>query len=76
VPLLVLMFLPNVVNGILLPVILLLMLKLINDRGIMGQWVNSRWQNVIARLTTGLLIALTVIYLSIAILEAMGALTG
>jgi Mn2+/Fe2+ NRAMP family transporter len=65
-----------VVNGILLPVILLLMLKLINDRGIMGQWVNSRWQNVIARLTTGLLIALTVIYLSIAILEAMGALTG
>jgi Mn2+/Fe2+ NRAMP family transporter len=70
------MFLPNVVNGILLPVILLLMLKLINDRGIMGQWVNSRWQNVIARLTTGLLIALTVIYLSIAILEAMGALTG
>jgi Mn2+/Fe2+ NRAMP family transporter len=76
VPLLTLLFLPNVVGGILLPVILVLMLMLVNDRRIMGSWVNSPLQNVIARLTTGVLIALTGIYLIIAILEAMGALTG
>jgi Mn2+/Fe2+ NRAMP family transporter len=76
VPLLVLMFLPNVVNGILLPVILLLMLKLINDRGIMGQWVSSRWQNVVAWLTTDLLIGLSVIYLILAIFEGVGVLRG
>ena len=76
VPLLTLLFLPNVVGGILLPVILFLMLKLVNDRKIMGSWVNSPLQNVIAWLTTGLIIALTIIYLSIAILEGVGVLTG
>jgi len=76
VPLLTLLFLPNVVGGILLPVILLLMLRLVNDRKIMGTWVNSPVQNVIAWLTTGSLIALTIIYLVIAILEGVGVLTG
>ncbi len=76
VPLLTLLFLPNVVGGILLPVILLLMLKLVNDRRIMGSWVNSPLQNVVAWLTTGLIIALTIIYLIIAILEGVGVLTG
>jgi len=76
VPLLTLMFLPNVVAGILLPLILFLMLKLVNDRRIMGSWVNSPVQNVIARLATGLLIVLTGIYLFIAILEGVGVLTG
>jgi Mn2+/Fe2+ NRAMP family transporter len=76
VPLLTLMFLPNVVAGILLPLILFLMLRLVNDRRIMGSWVNSPVQNVIARLATGLLIALTGIYLVIAILEGVGVVTG
>ena len=76
VPLLTLLFLPNVVGGILLPVILVLMLMLVNDRKIMGSWVNSPLQNVIAWLTTDLLVALSVIYLIIAILEGVGVLTG
>jgi len=76
VPLLTLMFLPNVVAGILLPLILFLMLRLVNDRRIMGSWVNSPVQNVIAWLATGLLIALTGIYLVIAVLEGVGVLTG
>jgi Mn2+/Fe2+ NRAMP family transporter len=52
------------------------MLKLVNDRRIMGSWVNSPVQNVIARLATGLLIALTGIYLVIAVLEGVGVVTG
>ena len=38
----------QVLNGVLLPVILLFTLKLINDRGVMGAHVNGRVSNVIA----------------------------
>jgi len=69
VPLLVLLFLPNVVGGILLPVVLILMLKLVNDRRIVGQWVNSRRQNAVALGATIAVSALTVAYLAIAILS-------
>jgi NRAMP (natural resistance-associated macrophage protein)-like metal ion transporter len=69
VPLLVLLFLPNVVGGILLPAILILMLKLVNDRRIVGQWVNSRRQNAVALGATIAVSALTVAYLAIAILS-------
>jgi NRAMP (natural resistance-associated macrophage protein)-like metal ion transporter len=69
VPLLVLLFLPNVVGGILLPVILILMLKLVNDRRVVGQWVNSRRQNAVALGATIAVSALTVAYLVIAILS-------
>jgi Mn2+/Fe2+ NRAMP family transporter len=33
-------------NGILLPLILVLMLKLVNDRSLMGDYVNSRGKNI------------------------------
>jgi NRAMP (natural resistance-associated macrophage protein)-like metal ion transporter len=33
-------------NGVLLPLILILMLKLINDRSLMGDYVNSRGKNI------------------------------
>jgi Mn2+/Fe2+ NRAMP family transporter len=33
-------------NGVLLPVILILMLKLVNDRSLMGEYVNSRGKNI------------------------------
>jgi Mn2+/Fe2+ NRAMP family transporter len=71
-PLLTLLFLPNVVGGILLPVILVLMLKLVNDRRIMGRWINSRRQNAIAWTTTVVLVALAVVYAAIAVLQAAG----
>lgn len=38
----------QVLNGVLLPVILLFTLKLINDRGVMGAHVNGRVSNAIA----------------------------
>ncbi len=69
VPLLVLLFLPNVVGGILLPAVLILMLKLVNDRRIVRQWVNSRRQNAVALGATVAVSALTVAYLVIAILS-------
>ncbi|MDE2125103.1 MAG: divalent metal cation transporter [Armatimonadetes bacterium] len=56
-----LILLPNVVGGALLPIILILTLKLINNPRIMGKHTNSRSYNVIAWITTWLLIALTLV---------------
>ena len=50
----------QLINGILLPVILVLMLKLVNNRRIMGKYVNGPIFNLIAWLTVGLVVALSV----------------
>jgi NRAMP (natural resistance-associated macrophage protein)-like metal ion transporter len=34
-------------NGVLLPLILVLMLKLVNDKSLMGEYVNSRGKNIV-----------------------------
>lgn len=73
-PLLIVIFVPNVVGAIVLPLILFLMLKIINDKRIMGRWTNNRPQNFIARATTVLLVGLSVVYAVIAILQATGAI--
>lgn len=49
----------QVANGILLPFILIYMLKLINNRNLMGEYVNSKTFNFIAWTTTIVMIALT-----------------
>ncbi len=45
IPLFQLMWFSQSMNAILLPVLLVLVLKLVNDRRIMGDWVNTRFQN-------------------------------
>lgn len=60
-PLLKVMYLSQVGNGILLPFILIFMLKLINDPEIMGEFTNSRAMNIIAWFTVGTVIVLTLI---------------
>ncbi|MGE5141477.1 MAG: NRAMP family divalent metal transporter, partial [Rudaea sp.] len=46
-------------NGILLPVLLILMLRLANDRRLLGRFVSGRVSNILGWATTILLIALT-----------------
>ena len=58
-PLAHIMVLSQVVNGIVLPFVLIFMLLLINDKELMGAHVNTRGFNVIAWLTVGVMIALT-----------------
>jgi len=58
-PLAHIMVLSQVVNGIVLPFVLIFMLLLINDKELMGGHVNTRGFNVIAWLTVGVMIALT-----------------
>jgi Mn2+/Fe2+ NRAMP family transporter len=55
------MMLSQTFNGVLLPVILITMLKLINDRHIMGKFVNGRIFNILAWITVVILILLAVI---------------
>jgi len=50
-------------NGILLPVILVVMLRLINDRRSMGRYANGRAMNVISWAMVAVLIGLTLILL-------------
>ncbi len=76
VPLLLLLLIPNVVGAILLPVILILMLIVLNDRRVMGRWTNSGGWNAAGWGVTGGLIVLTVVYALIAVLQATGVIGG
>jgi Mn2+/Fe2+ NRAMP family transporter len=58
-PLAHIMVLSQVVNGVVLPFVLIFMLLLVNDRELMGTHVNTRAFNAIAWLTVGVMIALT-----------------
>jgi Mn2+/Fe2+ NRAMP family transporter len=48
-------------NGVLLPIILIVMLKLINDRRLMGRFKNGRVFNFVAWVTVAIVILLTVV---------------
>jgi len=54
--------LSQVLNGVLLPAILIYMLLLINKRSLMGKYVNSRWFNGVAWATAVVIIVLTAAY--------------
>lgn len=48
-------------NGVLLPVILVVMLRLINDKRLMGKYVNGRFMNIFSWVTVTALTGLTTI---------------
>jgi NRAMP (natural resistance-associated macrophage protein)-like metal ion transporter len=58
-PMIRMMVLSQVVNGIVLPFVLIFMLILTNDRELMGEHVNSRRYNVVAWATVVVMIGLT-----------------
>jgi Mn2+/Fe2+ NRAMP family transporter len=66
-PLVPIMVASQALNGVLLPVILIAMLKLVNDRRLMGEQVNGSTSNAIAGATTVLLIALSAVLLVVAL---------
>src|SRR3954466_8678464 len=68
-PLFRVMVLSQVANGVLLPFVLIFVLLLVNDRELMGNYVNSKWYNVVSWLTVGVMIALT---LAMVIAQARG----
>jgi NRAMP (natural resistance-associated macrophage protein)-like metal ion transporter len=59
VPLIRIMFFSQTINGILLPIVLIIMLKLVNNKELMGEHVNSKRLNLITWITVTILILLT-----------------
>lgn len=58
-PLLTIMFISQVVNGVVLPFVLIFMLKLINDHNLMGRYINGPIFNTIAWITVVAMVVLT-----------------
>lgn len=69
IPLFPLMQLSQALNAILIPVILVLMLRLVNNSKIMGQWTNSRMGNILAWGMTIFISGATVVMLVVSILQ-------
>jgi Mn2+/Fe2+ NRAMP family transporter len=61
IPLIKVMFWSQVLNGVMLPFVLIFMLLLINNRDLMGEHVNRWGQNLISWVTVGIMIILTLL---------------
>ncbi|MBM3773931.1 MAG: divalent metal cation transporter, partial [Acidobacteria bacterium] len=59
VPLVRMILLSQVINGVLLPFVLIFMILLVNKRDLMGEWVNSRGYNLAAWTTVVVMIGLS-----------------
>jgi Mn2+/Fe2+ NRAMP family transporter len=57
-PLITVMLLSQTINGLLLPVVLTCMLKIIRNRDVMGDYVNGDTYNTIAWIAVGVLYVL------------------
>jgi NRAMP (natural resistance-associated macrophage protein)-like metal ion transporter len=73
-PLVLLMVFSSVLNGILLPFVLVFALSLINNKKIMGDFVNSKGHNYISWATVVILIALTTALLVMTILPKFNSM--
>jgi NRAMP (natural resistance-associated macrophage protein)-like metal ion transporter len=69
VPLIYTMLLSQNLNGMLLPVVLIFMLKLVNNKRIMGEYSNNSMQNMLAWSTVVFLILLTIVLLGSSVWE-------
>jgi NRAMP (natural resistance-associated macrophage protein)-like metal ion transporter len=63
-PLIPIMFISQVINGVVLPVILIFILILINNKKIMGNYTNKKFFNILAWLVVAILIILTLLLLT------------
>jgi len=61
IPPITLLLVAQCVNGILLPVLLVAIVKLSNDPAIMGEYRNSRWFNILAYSTTAVVSVLSLL---------------
>lgn len=69
IPLFSIMWISQSVNAILLPVLLFLVLKLSNNHSLMGDWVNNRFQNILA---IGLTLLISLVTLTLLVSSFVG----
>lgn len=70
-PLVKMILLSQVINGCLLPFVLIFMLLLVNKRRVMQQWVNTSWHNAVAWTAVVFMIGLTMALVSITIKDLL-----
>jgi NRAMP (natural resistance-associated macrophage protein)-like metal ion transporter len=64
-PLVQMILLSQVLNGMLLPFVLIFMVLLINKKELMGEWANPRWFNMVSWVTVAVMIGLTLALVAI-----------
>jgi NRAMP (natural resistance-associated macrophage protein)-like metal ion transporter len=75
-PLIRVLLVTQVINGLLLPVVLFTVMRLVNDRELMGEQVNGNLHNLAAWLTTVIVTGLSVLYILITIFPGITRLFG
>jgi Mn2+/Fe2+ NRAMP family transporter len=70
-PLIKMILLSQVINGVLLPFVLIFMTILVNKRGLMQEWTNSRFYNVVSWTSVALMIGLTLALVALSVKEIM-----
>jgi Mn2+/Fe2+ NRAMP family transporter len=71
-PLIQLLIIVQVINGLLLPILLIFILRLVNDPQVMGRHVNSAVQNIVAWGTAIIIIVLSVVMVASIVLPLVG----
>ncbi|MDX2150570.1 MAG: Nramp family divalent metal transporter [Bryobacteraceae bacterium] len=71
-PLVPMILLSQVINGVLLPVILIFMVTLVNNKRLMKEWTNSRSYNAVAWVAVVMLVGLTAALVAITIKDLVG----
>jgi NRAMP (natural resistance-associated macrophage protein)-like metal ion transporter len=71
IPLIGLMILAQVINGLMLPFILLTILYLINKEKLMGNYVNSKWYNVVCYSATFVLVVVTLVMVGTTLMQVV-----
>ena len=66
-PLVRMILLSQVLNGVLLPFVLIFMIRLINRPDLMGEWVNPRWFNQVSWVSVVVMIGLTLALVGITV---------
>lgn len=71
-PLVRMILLSQVLNGILLPIVLIFMVRLVNMKELMGRWTNSRFFNSVTWTAVVVMIGLTLALVSISLKDLLG----
>jgi NRAMP (natural resistance-associated macrophage protein)-like metal ion transporter len=71
-PLIKMILFSQVLNGVLLPVVLVFMVLLINKKELMGEWTNSRFYNWVSWASVAILIGLTLALVGITVRGMVG----
>jgi Mn2+/Fe2+ NRAMP family transporter len=66
-PLIRMILVSQVINGVLLPIVLIFMVLLVNKRDLMKNWVNSRVYNLVVWITVVVMIGMTLAYAGISL---------